>query len=208
MLASGNIRYFLALIDEATSLELANPTTGAELLVIDSKTQTWAARAVATRRLENLEGVSERGVELKRLVLAVGKVFFELARDPAGRAPEQNLFILSGSQEAQAQIAELLRHGVTHLAFEASPRTKATTEAEMRDDEYRLHPIYCPFFEFSHRRKRRITFSADSLLKVSTDPSGAIGELLGQRTQTDVEELPEQLAMFTTFFAGKSGDDC
>ena len=203
-LASGNIRYFLELIDTAIDGYLqsdSSPNSDADI-VISPLVQTDAAREVGKRRLDQLEGLSERGVEFKRLVLAVGKVFFELARDPAGRAPEQNLFVLSGSPAAIAQMNEILREAVSHLAIEATPRTKATTQAEMRDEEYRLHPIFCPFFEFSHRRKRRVTFSADTLLKLKTNPSQAINELLDDRTQAEPEELPTQLAMFTAFYQG------
>jgi len=97
--------------------------------------------------------------------------------------------------------AALLRNGVAHLAFEASPRTKATSP-ELRDDEYRLHPIFCPFFEYSHRRKRRITLDAGSLMRLSSNPSQAIAEMLGNRQQVEAAELPEQLAMFTDFYGG------
>jgi hypothetical protein len=200
-LAAGNIRYFLELIDNAINTQFdegfGSPD---EHFAIDPKAQTLAARAVGKRRLDQLEGLSEHGIELKRLVLAIGKVFFELARNPAGHAPEQNSFVLSGSAPAQAAVTSLLKEGVAHLAFEATPKTKATTQAELRDDEYRPHPIFCAFFEYSHRRKRRIVLSADSLLKLSSAPAIALSELLESREQTDAEQLPDQLAFFTDFF--------
>jgi hypothetical protein len=201
-LASGNIRYFLELIDSAVNInfEEGYPRTTAQIS-IDPRAQTLAARTVGKRRLDQLEGLSEHGVELKRLVLAVGKVFFELARDPAGRAPEQVSFVLSGSGEDRQAATTLLRDGVAHLAFEATPKTKATSP-ELRDDEYRLHPIFCAFFEYSHRKKRRITFDAGSLLKLNSSPAQAINEMLGNRRQVASPELPEQLAMFTDFFEG------
>lgn len=204
-LASGNIRYFLELIDTAIYEYLGsekNIETGG-LICLSPLMQTAAAKEVGKRRLDQLEGLSERGIEFKRLVLAIGKVFFELARDPAGRAPEQNLFVLSGTVEAKRQMSEILREGVSHLAIEATPRTKATTQSEMRDDdEYRLHPIFCPFFEFSHRRKRRVTFPAETLLALSSNPSQAISEMLDYRQQAEPEDLPTQLAMFTAFYHG------
>ena len=200
-LASGNIRYFLELIDTAINTQFDEGYGSTEELIsIDPKAQTLAARAVGKRRLDQLEGLSEHGIELKRLVLAIGKVFFELARNPAGHAPEQNSFVLAGSPAAQASISLLLKEGVAHLAFEATPKTKATTQAELRDDEYRPHPIFCAFFEYSHRRKRRIVLSADSLLKLSSSPSSALSELLENREQTVTEHLPDQLAFFTDFF--------
>jgi hypothetical protein len=201
-LASGNIRYFLEIIDSAINIQFEESfPRNVDQISIDPTAQTLAARAVGQRRLDQLEGLSERGVELKRLVLAIGKVFFELARDPVGRAPEQNSFVLSGSGDDRARASELLRNGVAHLAFEASPRTKSTSP-ELRDEEYSLHPIFCPFFEYSHRRKRRITLDAGSLLKLGSSPAQAIAEMLGNRKQMETVELPTQLAMFTDFYEG------
>jgi len=202
-LPGGNIRYFLELVDNAIVCQLNERNDHATTpLKISAKAQTVAARAVGQRRIEQLEGLADRGVQLKRLVLAIGKVFFELARTPLGRTPEVTSFVLSGEGEERQRAAALLNEGVACLAFEATPRTKATTNLEMRDDEYRLHPIFCAFFEISHRRKRRMTFKPSDLLLVLEQPSQAISQLLEGAGQTVEDELPEQLALFTSFFLG------
>ncbi|MBL8802965.1 MAG: hypothetical protein JNN27_13260 [Planctomycetes bacterium] len=208
MLASGNIRYFIELIDESLNCVLASPEGSSRWTgVVEAKFQSEAARVVGKRRLDQVEGLSERGTEIKRLALAVGKVFFELARDPIGKSPEVNSFVLSGSAAARDEVLSLLHEGVSQLAFEVEPRTKATTQSEIRDDEFRLHPIFAPFFEYSHRKKRRTTFSADLLREVQTSPAQAINRLL-QRPQVSVDELPRQLALFTEFFDnGSVGND-
>jgi hypothetical protein len=199
-LASGNIRYFIELIDEGLVEAFADAKeSGTWSGSISPEQQTIAARTVGKRRLDQIEGLSERGSELKRLVLALGKVFFEFARDPVGKTPERTSFVLTGTPEARARILALLEEGVSILVFEATPRTKATTQREMRDDEFRLHPIFAPFFEYSHRRKRRSTFSADTLLQIFDSPSAALAELI-ERAPTQLEELPEQLAMFASFY--------
>ncbi|MGV3517683.1 ORC-CDC6 family AAA ATPase [Luteitalea sp.] len=203
-LAAGNIRYFLELLDEAVAGMLERPTPLPKPFVVSAKAQTEAARTVGRRRLDQLEGLAHRGVELKRLVLAVGKVFFELARNPIGHAPEVTSFVVSGTGADRARVDELLREGVAHLALEETPRTKATSNAEIRDSEYRLHPIFCAFFEISHRRKRRATFKSEDLLAISTHPSRAIARLLEEIEQSPEDELPEQLAFFGDFFAGES----
>lgn len=201
-MASGNIRFFLELIDEAVQIQLASGWDSTGVLIIQPKAQTEAAKLVGKRRLSQLEGLSDRGVEIKRLVLAIGKVFFEFARDPVGRAPEKNSFILAGEPSSINKVSSVLMEGVSHLAFEVTPKTKATSHAEMRDDEYRIHPIYCAFFEYSHRRKRRVTFQASSLLKLSSRPAAALDEMMSDTLQTPKLDLPEQLAMFTDFFEG------
>jgi len=202
-MAAGNIRYFLELIDTAIGYELDENTQPRGALKISPKSQTLAARDVGKRRLNQLEGLADHGVQLKRLVLAVGKVFFELARAPNGKTPEVTSFVISGNASDVTQVHALLADGVAHLAFESDPRTKPTSNSEMRDDEYRLHRIFSAFFEISHRKKRRMTFNAKHLLSVlDENPSKAITALLEDRPQSEEQDLPEQLALFAAFYDG------
>ncbi len=200
-LAAGNIRYFLELLDASCVHELAS--RGKDLqsqLRLSPKSQTIAARNVGHRRLQQLEGLAAHGTILKGLVLAIGKVFFELARSPLGKTPEVTSFVLGGTPDARMVVEAWLKEGVSHLALEATPRTKATTSSEMRDDEYRLHPIFCAFFEISHRRKRRLTFDAEHLRTILEKPSKSIARLLDTAEQTPEDDLPSQLALFSGFY--------
>ncbi len=200
-LASGNIRYFLELIDCSVTHELSEGKEFPENLCLTPKSQTLAAREVGERRLNQLEGLADHGVQLKRLVLAIGKVFFELAREPLGKTPEVTSFILSGRADEIAKISDMLSEGVGHLAFEVEPGTKLTSRAETREDEYRLHRIFSAFFEISHRKKRRMTFDAQDLISVLGDhPSRAISAMLENKPQVSEEDLPEQLALFSAFY--------
>ena len=203
-LAGGNIRYFLELIDNAIYHEVGDQNSlRPEPLTLKPLSQTKALRDVGLRRLDQLEGLSDSGVHLKRLVLAIGKVFFELARTPANRSPEVNSFIINGQSEDLDRIRDLLEEGVGHLAFEASPRTKETSSSEIRDNEYRLHPIYSGFFVISYRKKRRATFDAKDLLEVvEGKPSLAINTILSSENISSNEDLPEQLAFFSSFYDG------
>jgi hypothetical protein len=206
-LASGNIRYFIELIDESIRATLTDSRAAANWSgQVMPEHQTLAARAVGKRRLDQIEGLSEHGSEIKRLVLALGKVFFEFARDPVGKSPERSSFVVTGSADARRRIFELLREGASTLAFEITPRTKATTQREMRDDEFRLHPIFAPFFEYSHRRKRRCTFTAESLLEILENPAKALATLM-ERQPTDADELPHQLAMFSSFYESSKANE-
>jgi hypothetical protein len=205
-LAGGNIRYFLELLDVSLQLQLSRHVEAAERFRVEAATQTEAAQEVGKRRLEQLEGLSEHGMLLKRLVLALGKVFFELARAPEGRTPEVTQFILTGNPDAKARVEGLLREGVSNQAFEVTPRTKATSDAEMRDDEYRLHPIFSPYFEFSYRRKRRISLSAEDLVLVQDSPRRAITNMLKGRVETPAEDLPAQLSFFSSFYDSRPSE--
>jgi hypothetical protein len=200
-LASGNIRYFLELIDCSMTHELSEGKTFPSTLCLSPKSQTLAAREVGERRLNQLEGLADHGVQLKRLVLAIGKVFFELAREPLGKTPEVTSFILSGKADEILKISNMLSEGVGHLAFEVEPGTKLTSRAETREDEYRLHRIFSAFFEISHRKKRRMTFDAQDLIAVlGNHPGRAISSMLENKPQVEEDDLPEQLALFSAFY--------
>lgn len=200
-LASGNIRYFLELIDCSVSHELSEGRAFPSILYLSPKSQTLAAREVGERRLNQLEGLADHGVQLKRLVLAIGKVFFELAREPLGKTPEVTSFVLSGKADEISRISNMLNEGVGHLAFESEPGTKLTSRAETREDEYRLHRIFSAFFEISHRKKRRMTFGAQDLIAVlGNHPGRAISSMLENKPQVEEESLPEQLALFSAFY--------
>jgi len=201
-LSSGNIRYFLELINHAIDLEIQGKANG-DTLLISAESQTLAARSVGLRRLEQIENRADRGVQLKRLVLAIGKVLWEYARNPIGSAPEITSFIVTGDDKKKKEVEGILKEGVGYLAFEVETRTKATSNTEVKESEYRLHRIFCGFFEISYRKKRRVSFDADALLSIlSEKPSKAISVLLNGRKQIDPEEMPEQLASFNSFYRG------
>ena len=197
-IASGNIRFFLELVGD--SVKEALPVDLADPIVVQPRQQTDAARAVATRQLEQLDGLGKHGGELKRLVLGTGKVFFELTRRPAGRTPEPTSFVLSGPSDEISLVQKLLKEGIANLVFVSNPRTKATSDVEIRDDEYSLHPILSPFFEISYRKKRRITLSATALRRLQFDSKAAMTQLLKSIDQTPSDDLPEQLAIFSSLY--------
>jgi hypothetical protein len=204
-LAGGNIRYFLELINDSINFEIGNQLEQSiDKIVLSQQSQTLAARKVGKNRLNQLEGFADNGVLLKRLVLAIGKVFFEFARTPENRAPEINSFVLTGTNTDKETLVNLLNEGVGHLAF----------------DEYRLHRIFTGFFEISHRKKRRTTFDAADMLDVlKSKPSIAISKLVERQddnsdesnkkvTRVAIEDLPEQLAFFSTFYEESDTDGC
>ena len=197
-MSSGNIRYFMELVDRGIAHELSHTGFQRVPIAITPRSQTMAARLVGQKRLDQLEGVSVHGVRLKRLVLGIGRVFFERTRT-AGTAPEQNAFTVTGSPDEAEQIVKLITDGIGHLAFESFSRSKRTSVNEPSDYEYRIHPIFSAMFEISHRKKRRIAFDAGALLELITNPGNGIHKLLGEAVAAD-DELPEQLGLFAAFF--------
>jgi hypothetical protein len=198
-MASGNIRYFMELLDRSIVEEYAGRTAASPSpFIVSPRSQTLAAKTLGQKRLEQLEGVSENGVRLKRLVLGIGRVFFERTRT-AGVAPEQNLFTLTGEANSVNNLVRLLNDGIGHLAFESFPRSKRTSGNEPGDNEYRIHPIYSAFFEISHRKKRRVAFDAATLEQLIDNPALGIASLLSAPISDD-DDLPEQLGLFAPFY--------
>ena len=201
-IANGNIRFFLEVIGDAVrnSIDDISNFSNEHHLVIDPIEQTKAARSVATRQLEQLDSLGKYGGELKRLVLGIGKIFFELTRRPSNRAPEPTSFVLSGLSEDIEYIQNRLSEGIANSVFIGSPRTKLTSSIEIREYEYSLHPILSPFFEISFRKKRRITLSATSLKLLRDNPKGAMAELFKKIDSSAPDELPDHLLIFWGLF--------
>lgn len=203
-LSDGVIRYYLELLDEGLRkwLDSQDPATETFTVVVSPQMQTEAAIRVGERRLSKLKDFGEDGAQLKKLVLAIGKVFMELARQPKG-APEMNSFVLAGEPGEVAKVKRILAHGERQLAVRRTPSTKATSNFEAKDDEYYLHPVFCPVFVISHRRKRRKIIQASDLLNTSTQPKAAIEAMVGGADKMSNEPLPWQLEMFEDFFEGR-----
>lgn len=174
-LSGGNVRYLLELLDEAVrvySREHADDEHEGTL-VIDCRSQTVGATTVAKRHVDQIQGLSNEGFRIARLVRSLGTVFSALIRNPSGSAPEVTGFVVKGQHEDIEKADRLLREGSAILAFLAERPTKLTSPKETQQDEYRLHPILAPYFNISHRRKRRIRVDAKELLQAATDFEGA-----------------------------------
>jgi hypothetical protein len=140
------------------------------------------------------------GARLSRLLLGLGRIFGVLAADPLGHAPEVTQFRIADHASSNllfdhdGSCRELLDIAVMELVLIRQPGTKLTAPEETREDEYRVHPVFSPFFVFPSGRKRRITVSCDQLLLLTTDTRGAIRRVLRQVGRTNDEPVPESLA--------------
>lgn len=174
-LCGGNVRYLLELLDESVRLYVRERDDCApdDDVVIGWDIQTRSASIVAKRHLDQIQGLSNDGLRIARLVVSVGTVLGELMRNPGSRAPEQTGFVLTGSPKDVANAQALLKEGCAILAFVGEPATKRTHGTETQQEEYRLHPILTPYFSASHRRKRRIRIDAGELLQAAEDFDGA-----------------------------------
>lgn len=202
-LSNGNIRFLLELVHQSfvnhfRESDLTNP--------VSPKHQTEASQQVGRKYLAELEGLTAEGARLTKLLLGLGRVFQVLAENPLGHSPEINQFCLLDPDDgtvASSEVAEvddLLKLAVMHLALVRSSGTKQLDESDTLEYDYMLHPIFAPFFVFSHRRKRKIEISARQLNALLHNPSVAIRDILGSNRHLAEESLPEQMMLFEGFY--------
>jgi hypothetical protein len=207
-LAANNIRYLLELVDQSLLLHIKE---GENLATpVSPKTQTIAAQNVGKKNLSELEGLSVHGAQLTKLLLSLGRIFQIMASDASGHTPELNQFHLSDgsdlivhenmSNSYTSEAENLLKSAVMHLALIRSSGNKLADEADTKDYDYQIHPIFSSFFVFSYRRKRKMTLSAFDILNLVNNPRQAIKEILTRNNRNTEEELPEQLSLFEKYY--------
>ncbi|MGO8465010.1 ATP-binding protein [Rhizobium leguminosarum] len=196
-----NIRFYMQLVNECIREQISAGKKISE--PIEPNLQTVAARKVGLSYLKELEGVSTQGGSLAKLLLGLGRVFQLLASNPVGGKPECNQFELTskpGGAGVEHQAEALLTEAVMHLALIRTPGTKLTTETDIRSWDYAPHPIFAPYFGFSHRRKRKMSVSEDDLISLTYQPQDTIKKILGRRFRLADDALPAQMSMFDEYF--------
>jgi len=202
-LSNSNIRYLLELVHTAF---LAHTADGGDPAgPIPPDVQTKAAQAVGRKNLAELEGLSVDGAQLTKLLLSLGRIFQLLADDPAGHAPEVNQFHLRSNAPVTPELDQftrrLLGHAVMHLALVRFAGSKPMDDADTKEYDYTVHPIYAPFFVFSHRRKRKLALEPEQLRRLIEVPRETIREVLVKNNRDADGDLPDQLRLFDSYYA-------
>ncbi len=123
-----------------------------------------------------------------------------MAEDAVGHAPEVNQFELTGDA-GNGEVDELVDNAVMHLALVRFTGTKISG-LDTKDYDYSVHPIYAPFFVFSHRKKRKMRISREELQLLVDDNKLGIESILSKSNRYQIESLPDQLTLFEKYFDG------
>jgi hypothetical protein len=124
-----------------------------------------------------------------------------MAQQLEGHAPEVNQFALVGGPDHKPEFDQLVSAAVMHLALVRTIATKRGDETDVKAYDYSLHPIFAPFFVFSHRKKRKMKVSEDQILGLaSTSASETIRDVLKENGRLIDEDLPEQLLLFGKYY--------
>jgi hypothetical protein len=197
-LANGNIRYLMELVYRAFEKHLMDNKKILE--PISAKNQTLAAQETGLKNLKELEGLCRNGATLTKLLLSLGRIFNVLISENGRNAPEINQIDIIGDMSQDCK--EIIKDAIMHLALIKIPGNKLDSENETKDYIYAMHPIYAPYFVFSHRKKRKMEISEGELLGLITDSKKYINNILKKKNinDKDINGLPEQLLLFKEFF--------
>lgn len=205
MLSAGNIRYLLELVTESLSCHFESEMDLSQS--VSPEMQTEAAVRTGRMHLRELEGLTVYGARLTKLLLALGRVFQVMAGQSEGHTPEVNQFHLKPASRSELQqnqhnlVDQLLNAAVMHLALLRYRGSKLQDRHDIRDYDYAIHPIFAPYFWFSHRRKRKMLLSPSEILALIETPSVTIEKILRRQGRPTDSELPDNLGLFEAFYA-------
>lgn len=193
-LANGNIRYLMALVYHSYNLHIEAGNNLKEAVSVEH--QTNAAKKVGWKNLTELEGSCMIGVQLTQLVQSLGTIFKRLARDGNKTAPEIDQFDLDG--EISERTREILHLGVMNLALVRMPSNKLSGLKSLKEFQYQLHPIFAPYFDYSFRKKRKMTLTDRDIIGCIDNPNKAVAEILGRKDVTEYNEasISQPLTLF------------
>jgi hypothetical protein len=156
--------------------------------------QTMIAKKVARKNLFELEGLSTEGAKIIKLIFGMGRIFENLAKSFFSHAPELNQFNITGSSPDTKEFTEkLLKSSVMNLAILRSLGSKLNTPGETRGEyDYMIHPIFVPLFDYSYRRKRKISLHTNEIFQIVTDHRKAIESIL-HRYNVDMKIASQEM---------------
>lgn len=185
-LANGNIRYLMELVYKAYYNYLQEDGDITKPIPFDL--QTEAARDVGWKNLTELEGTWNKGVQITKLVQALGSLFAKIAMYRGKSAPELVQFDIEG--ELKPQIKEIIDASVMNLALIRMSSNKMSGK-EIKSYQYSLHPIFAPYFQFSFRRKRKMSLTSEEIRGCIECPEATVDAILRRKKIYFVDDEQE-----------------
>jgi hypothetical protein len=188
-MANNNLRHFLIL--GYKTFEIANLKDECTD-VFSIETQARAANDAAEKLITEIATFGKFGARLKMFVLRLGQVFKALQSQPAMSEPEQNQFTInSGSRTISAEEIEFLSEAKKYAILIEQLETKSKNSQARDVVDYQLNPIYAPYFQISHRRKRKIEISVDDFHAISLGTEDNYNEFVAKLLKSNSVELPQ-----------------
>lgn len=197
-LSNGNIRYLMELVYRSYYLYLQE--NGEITTPVPPEIQTRAAKNVGSKNLSELEGTWENGAQLTRMVQSLGTIFGRLAKEGDNIAPELVQFEIEGenSGEIGERTENLLSAAVMNLALVRLTSNKLTGKGSVKEFMYMLHPIFAPYYNYSYRRKRKMTITEKEFLCCIDNQKTGVADILKNKSVIVEKEKinPAQLSLF------------
>ena len=190
-LASNNIRFMMELIYKTFERHIELEGTLAKQVC--AEVQTEAARQIGEKNLAQLECIENAGPKIVRLLWGVGRVFELLAKDKEAGTPEVTQFFIEGGG-CDKEMEDLLVVAVKNLALIRFPGNKLDG-AQTKAYDYCIHPIFAPFFNYSYRRKRKMSLLLSELRGLIETPSKYVEHVY--RRYKDCENCGEGLGQLS-----------
>lgn len=199
LLSSGNIRYLMELVEQSLLMHIKRRDKSN---TVSCETQTKAAIHVATKNINELEGLTTFGAQLTRLVLSLGRLFGLLAEDPRNKSPEITQFEIYDKAATSynfdsERTHEIMKAAVMNLALIRLTGSKLSTRYEIKDHDYMLHPIFSPLFNFSYRKKRKMRIHPDEIIELIDTPQEGMKKIFFRKNILEIKSLPKQLTLFS-----------
>lgn len=193
-LANGNIRYLMELVYRAYYIYLQD--NGDITKPIPCDKQTIAAHDVGWRNLAELEGTWKKGVQITKLVQSLGSLFAKIAAYRGRIAPELVQFDIEG--ELKPQTKELIDASVMNLALIRMSTNKMSGK-EIKTYQYSLHPIFAAYFQFSFRRKRKLSLTDEDIRGCVECPESTVDAILRRKKIFIIDEEDAPVKQPTLF---------
>lgn len=193
-LANGNIRYLMELVYRAYYIYLQD--NGDITKPIPCDKQTIAAHDVGWRNLAELEGTWKKGVQITKLVQSLGSLFAKIAAYRGRIAPELVQFDIDG--ELKPQTKELIDASVMNLALIRMSTNKMSGK-EIKTYQYSLHPIFAAYFQFSFRRKRKLSLTDEDIRGCVECPESTVDAILRRKKIFIIDEEDAPVKQPTLF---------
>lgn len=192
-LANGNIRYIMELVYKSCYMYLQDNGDITKPIPFDK--QTEAAQEVGKKNLTELEGTWKDGVQITKLVMSLGSLFGKIATYRGKTAPELVQFDIAG--EMSDRTREIINASVMNLAMVRMSSNKMSG-SDIKTYQYSLHPIFAPYFQFSFRRKRKLSLTDAELLGCIDNPEETVNSILKRKHISIIED--ETIYKQTTLF--------
>lgn len=209
LLSSKIMRNFVSLFSRAWELSLDDGFTPERPFPFKHENQSKAAYDISRTKVFEINSYANIGPHLWSFSNQLGRIFEKLNKDQRQKQPERNHFAIKGQLSEQG--ASLLRGALLNSVLQEVPATKMRSEVAVRDKDYLLNRIYCPYYNMSYRKMHKLEIDVpefEILINGAEEEKRQIALKILRTSLKDKEILDEheheheqeQLSLFDSLF--------